>query len=411
MTLTLDTLRTAMSGGTAGIRARFELEPLGGPGDKLAPPTYGVSDSAATKYAEETRRINGADVRCVSLNSVASQANAMEVSLLDAVRSGRLELPLVSVDFSTIEGLGGLDRISSLQAPHRIFDAILRDSLLDGQLFRMSPVGRAVTEATSKNAAALYRYAPSTLVFGGWDSTGPRGGRGAKYERALTSEIVGIGAAAGTRAASRIDPLGIELAGNVIYETADGSWTPDESKAKVEKGKPVLVSGGEGAAGRPSQVNHGNITPSLDPRAGGVTVDRVEAVTVLSFIQLRRLAFPVGTDEAPLADRRAAELAARTALAALALAAVTLSFEEGFDLRSRCVLVPTGDLTFELVRRGAGGSDNFTLDSDRALALTAEAVAEAAALGLAWEPDEILLQPADRLVQLVRNSRTPVIVS
>lgn len=408
MTLTLDELRTAVAGGTAGIRARFELEPLGGPGDKVAPPTYGVENSALTKYAEETRRIDRNDVRCVSLNSVAGQANAMEISLLDAVRSGRLSLPLVSADFSGVEGLEGIDKISSLEAPHRIFDAILRDSLLKDQLFRMSSVGRAVTEATSKNAAALYRYSPTTLVFGGWDSTGPRGGRGAKYERALTSEIVGIGAAAGTRAASRIDPLGIELAGNLIYETPDGLWTTEVSEAKLEKGKPVLVSGGEGAAGRPSQVNHGNIAPSLDSRAGGVTVDRIEAVTVLSFIQLRRLAFPVSSDGSPLGDRRReAELAARTALAALALTAVTLSFEEGFDLRSRCVLVPTSDLEFELVRRGNGGSTRFTLDSDEALSLTAEAVDAAAALGLIWESEEILLQPAGRLVQLVRNSRTP----
>lgn len=62
MTLTLDELRTAVAGGTAGIRARFELESLGGPGDKVAPPTYGVENSATTKYAGETRRIGEKDV-------------------------------------------------------------------------------------------------------------------------------------------------------------------------------------------------------------------------------------------------------------------------------------------------------------------------------------------------------------
>lgn len=408
MSLTLDSLRDAIAGGTAGIRARFELEPLGGPGDKIAPPTYSV-DTAPTKYAEEVRRIDGADVRCVSLNSVASQANAMELAVLDAVRASLLSLPLVSVDFRDIEDLRDFDRISSLQTPHRIFDAILRDSLLDDQLFRMSAVGRAVTEASSRDAGALYRYSPTTLVFGGWDSTGPRGGRGAKYERALTSEIVGIGAVPGTRAGSRIDPLGIELVGNVVYATEEGSWTLNEAEAKKDKGKPVLYAGssGDGAPGRPSQVNHGNVTPSLDARAGGVTVDRIEATTVLSFIQLRRLNFPTRTDGQPVADRAAAELAARTALAALALAAVTLSFEQGFDLRSRCVLVPTGDLEFDLVRRGNGGSTRFVLSSDEALALTTQAAEAAAAHGLLWESDEILLRPADRLVQLVRNSRTP----
>lgn len=406
MALTLDALHDAVAGGTAGVRARFELEPLGGPGDKIAPPTYS-GDAAPTKYAEETRRIGGVEVRCVSLNSVAAQANTMEETLLEAVRAGRLALPLVSVDFREVEGLADLDRISSLQAPHRVFDAILRDSLLDDRLFRMSSVGRAVTEASVRNAEALYRYSPATLVFGGWDSTGPRGGRGAKYERALTSEIVGIGAMPGTRAASRIDPLGIELAGNTLYETDDGSWTLSEDDAKREKGKAVLYTGsGDGAPGRPSQVNHGNVTPSLDARAGGVTVDRVEAITVLSFIQLRRLGFPLGSDGEQLGERRrGAEQAARTALAALALTAVTLSFEQGFDLRSRCVLVPTADLEFELVQRGSGGSSRFSLTGDEALALTVQAVEAAASYGLVWHTDEILLRPADRLVQLVRNSR------
>lgn len=407
MALTLDALRDAVSGGTAGIRARFELEPLGGPGDKIAPPTYSTPEAAPTKYAEETRRIAGVDVRCVSLNAVAAQANAMEETLLETVRAGRMTLPLVSVDFRESEGLADLDRISSLQAPHRIFDAILRDSLLGDQLFRMSPIGRAVTEASTRNAEALYRYSPTTLIFGGWDSTGPRGGRGAKYERALTSEIVGIGAIAGTRAGSRIDPLGIELAGNTLYATEDNSWTLNEAEARQDKGKPVLYTGsGEGAPGRPSQVNHGNVTPSLDARAGGVTVDRIEAITVLSFIQLRRLGFPLNSSGEALGERRReAEQAARTALAALALAAVTLSFEQGFDLRSRCVLVPTADLEFDLVQRGNGGSSRFRLTGDEALSLTVEAVQAAATHGLAWQTDEVLLRPADRLVQLVRNSR------
>lgn len=272
----------------------------------------------------------------------------------------------------------------------------------------MSPIGRAVTEATPRDAGALYRYSPTTLVFGGWDSTGPRGGRGSKYERALTSEIVGIGAVSGTRTASRLDPLGIEMAGNVIYEAPDGSWTPLEDQARQEKGKPVLFKGGtgEGAPGRPSKINHGNIAPSLDPRAGGVTVDRIVATTVLSFIQLRRLRFPTDGEGRPLGERTsAAETAARTALAALALAAVALAYDEGFDLRSRCVLITTDDLEFQLVGRGSGDLTSFSLSRSEALELVATAAEQAAAAGLAWHQEELLLRPAPRLVELVRRSR------
>lgn len=407
MMITLEELTAAVTGGAVGIRSRIGLEPLGGRGDKVAPPTYGVDGAARTKYAEETRRIDGQDVACVALNSVASQANAMELELLAATRAGELALPLVSSDFGAIEGLEDLDRISSLEAPHRVFDALLRDSLLGVDLFRMSPIGRSITEASASNAAALFRYSPTTLVFGGWDSTGPRGGRGAKYERALTSEIVGFGATAGVRSASRIDPLGIEMAGNTIYAAEDGGWTPVEEDAKLEKGKPVLFQGsGEGGPGRPSQINHGNITPSLDGRAGGVTVDRIEATTVISFIQLRRLRFPIATEGTSLGEGRLeAEAAARTALASLALAGATLSFEAGFDLRSRCVLVPTTDLEFELVRRGRAESSTFTLDRKTALDLVNAAAEASKKAGLAWEPEEVLLAPAPRLVELIRRSR------
>lgn len=414
MTITLEDLADAVAGDGVGIRARTILEPLGGPGDKIQPSTYGVDDRADTKYALEYRRVNGESVESVVLDSVASQANRFELALLDAYRADEISLPVVSADFREIAGLEGYDRISSLEAPHRVFDAILRDSLLGGRLFRLSDIGQAITEATVKNAAALFHHAPTTLLLGGWDSTGPKGGRGAKYERALTSEIVGIGVARGVRTSSRLDPLGVELKSGTVYQAADGggvgqvAWTQDEADALKDKGKPVPYKGsGEGAAGRPSQMNHGNITPSIDTKAGGVTVDSIEATTVLSFAQLRRLRFPVDAMGNPLSGeaRITAERAARTALAALGLAAAVLAFEEGFDLRSRCVLMATDDLNFELMRRGAAPSTTFTLNRAQAIALLDGASSAAATAGLPWAADELLLQPVDRLVELVRRSQ------
>lgn len=408
MTIVYEELREAVAGPGVGIRARTDLEPLGGPGDKVFPATYGVDRSATTKYATEERIINGERVPAVVLDSVASQANRGELALLDAHRRGELSLPLISVDFRSVEGLEGFDRISSLEAPHRVFDAILRDSLLGDTLFRMSDLGRAITEASAKNAAAVFHYAPTTLLFGGWDSTGPKGGRGAKYERVITSEVVGLNAVAGRKTASRIDPLGIEKDAGPIFEAADGGWTLDPAEAtKDGKGQPVeYKGGGEGGAGRPSQVNHGNVTPSIDATAGGVTVERIVATTVISFAQLRRLRFPTDVAGTTLADgtREGAAVAARTALAALGVAATVLAFEEGFDLRSRCVLAADGDLVFELLRRGSAAGSTFSIDRAGALSLLAEATAAAASAGLPWADEEILLQPADRLVELVRRS-------
>lgn len=410
MRLEYEDLRTAVSGEKVGMRSRLDLEPLGGVSDKIFPPTYGVAEAAETKYAVEGKIERDdaggtARVERVVLDSVASQANRFELTLLDAIRSGALNVPVTSVDFAG-KGLFGLDRVSDYEAPHRIFDAILRDSFDGELLFRHGAVGKAITEATSRNAAALFRHSPHTLLFGGWDSTGPKGGRGAKYERAITSEIVGHDVQLGVSTGSRIDPLGVELKATV-YETDDElGWTANESEALMTKGKPVLYRGSGDKPGRPSLLNHGNVTPSINARAGGVTVNRIVGTMVLSFIQLRRLRFPADASGQPIAQERREEVetAARTALAALGLAATAMAYEQGFDLRSRCVLVPNDALAFEMVGR-SGDVETFDLDGGSAAKLVNEAAERARELGIGWRPGEQTLQPADRLVDLVRRSQ------
>src|SRR5438105_1098199 len=172
--LTLDHLKTAVQGGSAAFRCRTKLRPIGDEGDKVFPPTY-----AGGVYAVEDRRINGSIVRCVLLDSVQSQANRMEEALQDAFlpnwrempldRDTVCELPVVAVH---IENQGW---VTSLTAPHRIHDAILRDSNLNGTRFRDSETGRAIVQARLHSATAFYRYCPTALLFGTWDSTAGEG--------------------------------------------------------------------------------------------------------------------------------------------------------------------------------------------------------------------------------------------
>src|SRR5262249_13438252 len=119
--LTHDKLRTALSGSAVAFRLTLRLEAVS---PKVFPPTY-----EGGKYAVENRRINGQEVPCVLLDSVPSQANRMELALQDAWMGGEIELPVVSTDFSAVEN-PGVPKVTSLQAPHRIADAILRDSYL-----------------------------------------------------------------------------------------------------------------------------------------------------------------------------------------------------------------------------------------------------------------------------------------
>lgn len=437
------TLHAAVAGVAVAIRCRTILQPAAGPGTKVFPPTH-----AGGVYATEKRRLpdRAELVECVLLDSVQSQANRIEDALQQAIDDGRLVMPLIVVNFGG--SVADVQRVTSLQAPHRAADAILRDSLTGEKdekdkplTFRQSKVGKAITNSSLENATGLFQYCPHALFLGMWDSTGPKGGLGAKFARALVSEIVGIDASKGVRTSSRIDPLQIAKQAGPLFRRQDGGWTLDASEAIQElvEGRPtgkVLLYKKDGKkdvffdpvndagkvpdAGKPSTANHGNVTPDLvryqdaieplgikknDIAAGGMTIDHAEHTAVLSLPQLRRLRFPLnGTlDKDP---KRQAEIdnAARTVLAALSLVGLTLLLERGCDLRSRCLLFPEGPLNFELLET-PGKPTPIALDSAGALAIYNEAVKAAQQLGLPWETTPITLTPSPELIALVKKSQ------
>lgn len=417
--LTLSDLRDAVAGSGGAFRRRVRLQPAGGSGDKVFPPTY-----VGAVYAIERRHVDGEVKECAVLDSVQSQANRIEEALQDAVDDGRLRLPLVVVDFSGIEGLEDIGRVTSLEAPHRIVDAILRDSELDGLRFRESEMGRHLNEASIRNATPVFDLSPVSLVFGLWDSHGPKGGLGAKFERAMVSEIVAFGVEYGVRTGGRIDPLGIQREAATVFATPEGGWTLDEKAAARDKGKPRKV-GGQRGEGKPSEIGHGNVAPGFgtytksvgirDPLSanrdalvregnvapGGVTMDFALQTTVLSLPVLRRLRFPIdGTRDTN------ADTAARVSLVALALCGATLSGVRGYDLRSRCALWPETNAPWELLVRPGQGSREFDLDPVSAIQLVEEAAESARKAGLAWNEKPVTLRPSAQLVELVRRSRT-----
>ncbi len=399
--LTLQTLHQAVAGSAAAFRCRRRLQPGGGEGDKVFPPTF-----AGAVYAVEQRRVPGRPdpVTCVVLDTVQSQANRMELALQEAVDAGRLQLPLIEVDFTPWSPTGGkpecerliddVGKITSLQVPHRLADAILRDSQTpEGTKFRDSDKGKLLNAVSPQNATALYQLCPTALVFGMWDSTGPKGGLGAKFERALVSEVVGVGAAVGDLLRGvRRDPLEIRAAIKVM-KAADKTWTVAEANAK--------------GAVVPSEVNHSSVPfpkqreqKTDENHYAGVTIEYAEQITTLSLIVLRRLRFPVNGKLSPEVDT-----AARTVLAALGLCAATLAFENGMGLRSRCLLWPEGPMTWELLAKPGEPPQAFALTAEQALRLLTETVAAAREEGLVWDTEPLRLQPQPRLVELVRLSQ------
>jgi CRISPR-associated protein Csb1 len=388
MKLTYETLDNSVQS-HAAFRRRRRLQPVEGKGGKIFPPTYpGERNTDPPRHVFEKRKLDGRDPWCVLVDSVQSQANRMEECLLAAVRQKAVELPYVSVDFSK-ENLEELSEITSLDAPHRLFDAILRDSELDGKPFMKSEKGLALVRTKPSDASAIFELSPTALLFGVWNSTGEGGGLGAKFPRCLVSELVAIDVpvdetengpvSAARRTGSRIDPVGV-LRRVDVFKSKEG-WDTDQKKAGKDSKKV-----------RPSEINHGNIAPSI--QALGITCEYIEQISVVTLAGLRRLGFGE--------TRRTS--AGRALLAALGLVALLEQDARGYALRSRCDLVGDGASAIELVKAD-GGTEAVDLSLDEARNLYASCVAEVRKAGFHFSNEPLMLKPQAKLVEIVRRSR------
>ena len=373
-----ETLREHVAGGAIAYRLRAELEPVGGADDKVFPPTY-LADGSGAKYAFD-RNADGT-VASVLLDSVASQANRAELGLLDALEAGDARFPAPYIDFSGCEDVN-FERLTVLEAPHRIADAIFRDSELDDAPFRTTEIGKAIFSSSPLNALGVYKYAPTSLLFGVWDSTGPKHSVGMKFQRAYVSEIAGRLPETGVNVKSRIDPLGIEAAVKLA--------APRESDANMWELDPK-------GKHKPSEVNHSNVAPGVDAEAGGVRVQGAVQVAVLSLATLRKLRFK--------GCSRSAQVSARTALAALGMVCLAQRMAADHDLRSRCLLVPAAPAEFKAITRDRSADEDLRVDEARAAAMLSAAVERCEADGIGWNADELALVPSQKLLGLIRESR------
>jgi CRISPR-associated protein Csb1 len=383
--ITFSLLHQAVSGAAAALRSVTRLQPVGGPGDKLFPATY----SGGT-YATEKRRLPGEEqlVDCVLINSVQSESNHAELALKDAYDGGSIRIPVIEVDLSSTSDFAKpLANLTSLEVPHRLADAILRDSVLpDGTRFQKSSHAVSWSRANLWNATPIYELCPTALLFGMWGSPDKPGGLGAKFERAYVSEIVAVDTSGPQlRPGFRIDPL--EIGSSVSL------------RKKPEGGFAIV----EGKGLSPSELNHGNIPwpkKGVLTNNAGVRCRYVEQTTVISLGALRKLRFPDGATQNPERD-----WAGRTVLAALGLCAAVLATERGTSLRSRCQLWPEAPRQWELLETPGQLPRTFTITGIEATALVQEAVAAAKALGLTWREEKLTLTPSPELLELIRRSQ------
>lgn len=376
-------IENALTNGNA-IRVTVKLFPASGDGGKVFPPTY-----LGGKYAKESRLMEDGSIQnTVLLDSVQSQANRMEIALLEAIKSGNVKMPLLRVDFGDIKGL---KPISTLETPHRIADAIFRESLVGDIPFRDSEIGKAFVESTVRNATGMFQYCPHALVFGVWDSTGSTG-MGNKFQRIITSEIIGVDVHYGVKTESRIDPIIMGGGETEIYETANGGWTVDPAEAATDDGEPKKYRK------KVSGLNLGNFPPSIKELGGGVTLGYAMHTAVISIPAIRRLHFPVNGNDSPEKDKRG-----RSVILLLALASIKHAIDQGYDLRSRCLLIPRGEPRYEYIDN-KGNISELTLTTSDSDKMLNDAIDSAREAGLPWMESDITLVANNAIKKLISEN-------
>lgn len=343
----------------AGISVNATLSTISG-SRHLLPPTYADAPRKHNMTEPDDRGV----AAWVSIDSPASFANRIEDQLVRANLG--LDPLRVRVDDQTL---------STMQMPHRAFDAILRDSLLDGTPFRRTDIGQQIIQASPANAVPLLRYDPAMILLGGWDSTGlgDNRGRERKWPAVLSVEIFGLNATPVGRAGGRLDPLGINLdAGRVIRDGDSYRLVPEGEEPP------------QGAV-RPSEINHGNIAPTINPK--GVLVEDIQLAGTISLSRLRRYRFD------QIEERN---IAARTALALMGVYGIAAVIDDGLDLRRDCELVAE-EVNWSI--RGTGCRESLQVIRESALAALRTAIG---AIEIA-SPVEFTAGP--NLEQLVARSR------
>jgi CRISPR-associated protein Csb1 len=367
------------------LRSTLNLEPIDGPNGRVFPPTYSADNEGADRKGDNARsphvveKLPDGSLR-VLIDSVASQANRQEAALVEARNRGLIDFADVYVDLSETEA--GLKELSATEMPHRLSDAILRDSELDGKPFGKSEFGKAILSATLDDLTPILEAAPTTVLFGCWFSQHNLP-RALKLQRSIVSEIWAENAVLGKAVGSRIDPL--QVTKLKLYEAADGEWTALEEDAVVVAGKPKIFK-----KKAPSEINHGNIAPSV--RDQGITAERITLKWAMPIAAIRRLRFGGGKRDQ----------AGQAYVAALGVLARVLDHDHGYSLRSRCDLISTGPATFDLIDRD-GAIESVTITTETALALLHQAEDAARSAGIKLHGN-VTVKPGKRLVGLIHQS-------
>lgn len=298
------------SGSPVALHLKQALCPVEGKGAVIFPPTYAVGENKSPYNIDEL-----ADGKKVcTIDSVGSQANRIEPIFKSPPYSSLV--PQIDIAY------GNEKKLSIFDAGHRLGDAIIRTSRSDQ--FDLPRMAReAFEEFLRGDATAIAKLAPTSLVFGVWDSRDTQ----AKLPRLVQSVIRAWDVTDLKRSAQYIPALDYAKWGAFSEE--------DKQKAEGRAESPLAQRG----------FVH---VPAVGAHGGIVARGPIERDVTVNLIALRRLD---GTNGSYL----------RRYILGLALIAATAPLD-GF-LRAGCMLTPDPEdpAEWKLVHRG-GRREFVTLD-------------------------------------------------
>jgi len=336
--------------GPVALHLKQKLLPVEGEGGVIFPPTYADIGYNIDTLSDGTK--------VATIDSVGSQANRMEPMFRQAEYAALI--PQIEVEYAPGK------RVSILEVGHRLGDALIRSSSLQKEA---QDAFRALLDAG--NTQPLAKIAPTSLVFGVWDSRDTQ----AKLPRLVQSVIRAWGVDELTRSAQYNPP--IDYSAIEVFS--------DEEKAKQE-GDPKSPLAKRGFVHVPSGSAPGGI----------MCRNGIEQDITINLIALRRLQAKELEETVKLCRY----------LLGLSLVAATAPLD-GF-LRQGCLLVPAAAASWQVISRNGQRSTANALTHDLAK-VYATAKAEAFVVGASKSGDQAVkfdkaLAKADAAVKKERTT-------
>jgi CRISPR-associated protein Csb1 len=308
--------------GPVALHIRQKLLPVesgDGPDSVIFPPTYAMAERRA--YAPYAIDELSDGTKVAQIDSVGAQANRMEPLFKRA--KGQTENPLAKlvpqIDIIVTDSRTNQRKtVSLLDASHRLGDAVVRVAALQGIADgEDSDVTKAFADLGRGDATRIAKLAPTSLVFGAWDSRG----EGAKLPRIVQSVI----------RAWDVDPLRRSAQYN---PTVDFESLGVLSEQEKEEAEDAAKSGRKNPAAQRGYVH----VPAVDTHGGVVVRGGIYRDVTVNLVALRQLD---GDDGIKL----------RRYILGLALLAATEP-QDGF-LRQGCLLTldPNAPAQWKLVGR------------------------------------------------------------